>query len=347
VGGRSGGAADTLVARIDILDLEAGEGRLGPALAVPRTRPVLVAGSDGSITVVGGFDAAGAPVAEIERIEAELTRVRTLETTLPAPDVAVGLALDRVLHVADGTVRLADLRTDPPRVEELSRSSRIAEPVALATPAGRVLLLGPDDGGVARAELWTPHLDSVEVLDAVRSPSALALLADGTVLEVGPDGAALRAIDEPGTWSSLPNDRVFLPSDLATPYVLASLPGDLDAGRATRSGAALALGAVAFGGLTLALDASGAHRVVLHAPTGVAVAEVAIDAEGNALGPSCESSASAEPLVLVRQRERLELVRGASRVRCADVPPEALLGVEVVLERDTIVRSIRASRRVE
>lgn len=347
VGGRSGGASDALVGRIDVIELATGEAHLGPALAVPRVSPGLVVGSDGSITVVGGRDERGAPLASIERIEPGLTRVRTLEVELPEPDVVVAAGLDRLLHLADGVVRAIDLRADPPRVEVLARGSRLSAPSGVATRAGRVLLVGRDVGGALRSELWTPHLGTVESLDEVRGASALVLLADGSVLEAGPDGAAIRAIDEPGAWSSLPNDRVLFPIDLATAYVTAGLPGDLAGGRATRSGATLALGPLSFGGLSLELDASGAHRIVLRTePTGASL-EIAIDAEGNALGPSCESSTSAEPLIVVRRRERLELVRGAARVRCADVPAQALLGVEVVLERDTTLRGIRASRRVD
>ncbi|GAB4210144.1 MAG: hypothetical protein OHK0013_30420 [Sandaracinaceae bacterium] len=346
VGGRSGGADDALVDRIDLIDLGAGAPRLGPALAVPRTAPTALALADGSIVVLGGRDASGAPVAVIERIEPGLTRVRTLDVSLPAPEVVLGLGLDRAFHVADREVRVLSFRSDPPRLERLTHQSALSSTVGVASANDRVLLVGRNASGSVSAELWTPHLGTMQTLEASRVVSALAPLPDGSVLEIGADGASLRMLEVPDQWANLPNDRLFFPTDLGDPVVTAGLPGDLDRGVAMRTGAAIGLGALRFGSLTLSPELDGAASIRLVADGDVTAIEV--DASGNVSGPGCELPPSGDdPIVIVRARERLELTRGPLRSRCEDVEPSAQLGVEVRLDRGSVLRSLRASRRID
>jgi hypothetical protein len=345
VGGRSGGDDDVLVPRIDVIDLESESASLGPALATPRTAPVLLETSDGGLAVAGGFDAAGEAVASIERVEPGLDRARTLEVSVPAPDLVVGLALDRFFHVAGREVRIVDLAVEPPRVELLSRTTEIVRPHGVATASGRVLLVGETSGARLVAELWTPHLGTATGLEVGRDPHEMLSLREGLALEVDASGASLRAFDEPGPWSSLPNDRLFFPSDLASPFVVASSPGDWDGARATRSGARLALAAIVFGTFSIELEGRGGRTLVLRGAA--RPISISLDAEGNAFGPGCMLSSADAPLVLSRSGARLELVRGSERVRCEDLDAEALLRVEVELERDAELSSLRVSRRAE
>ena len=345
VGGRSGGDEDALVARIDVIDLEQERGSLGPALATPRVAPVLLATSDGAIAIAGGLDATGAPIASIERIEPGLDRARTLDLTVPAPDLVLPLPLDRLLHVAGRELRVVDLGSDPPRVELLGRRTDIVAPHGLVTASGRVLLVGSTGAARLVAELWTPHLGTARDVEVGRDPHETLLLADDLALEVDASGASLRVFEEPGPWSSLPNDRLFFPSDLGSSFVLASSPSDWDGARATRSGVRLGLASIVLGSFAIELDGTGGRALVLRdASTRVTVS---FDAEGNAFGPGCTLSRTGQPIVVSRVGARLELVRGAERARCEDVPSEALFAVELELERDAELRSLRVSRRAE
>lgn len=346
VGGRTGGVDDRLVERIDVVDVARGEARQGPALATPRTHPVVLATSDGAVLVLGGRDAEGLPVETVERLEPGLGRVSTLEVELPAPDAVFGLPLDRALHVSGSEVRVVSFRTDPPRVELLARRTALLDPVGVASRNGRVLLVGRRADGLASAELWAPHLGTALVLAATRAAEAAALLADGTVLEVAGAGASYRMLEEPDAWATLPNDRLFFPTDLSAAPVVGGLPGDLDGARAVRSGATLAIAPIRFGALTLEPTLEGAASVRLVGEDGAAVS-VELDAGGNVLGPGCTLAAADGALVVVREGARLELVRGATRVRCADLDPDALFSIEVVLDRGSALRALRASRRLE
>jgi hypothetical protein len=346
VGGRTGGAEDRLVDRVDVVDVARGESRQGPALATPRARPVAFAASDGSVLVLGGRDAAGRLVETVERIEPDLGRARTLETELPAPDLVVGLTLDRALHVAGAEVRVVSFRSDPPRVELLARRTALMGPIGVASRNGRVLLVGRRADGAASAELWAPHVGTSLALEAARVADGLALLADGTVLEVASAGASYRMLEEPDVWATLPNDQLFFPTDLGAAPVVAGLPGDLDGARAVRSGSTLAVAPLRFGALSLEPSLEGAASLRLVAEDGGGVS-IEVDAVGNVLGPGCELEAGDGPLVVVREAARLELVRGATRARCTDLDPASLLGVEVVLDRGSELRALRASRRLE
>lgn len=345
VGGRSGGDDDALVPRIDVIDLGEERASLGPALATPRTEPVLLVASDGGLAVAGGLDARGEAVASIERIEPGLDRARTLDVSVPAPDLVVGLPLDRFFHVAGREVRILDLAVDPPRVELLSRATEIVRPHGVATASGRVLLVGTTAAGRLVAELWTPHLGTATGLEVGRDPHETLFLRDGLALEIDASGASLRAFDEPGPWSSLPNDRLLFPSDLASSFVVASSPGDWDGARATRSGARLALASIVLGTFSIELEGRGGRTLSLRWQ-GPPIT-VSLDAEGNAFGPGCALSSADAPLVLTRAGARLELVRGSERARCEDVDAEALFGVELELERDAELSSLRVSRRTE
>jgi hypothetical protein len=174
----------------------------------------------------------------------------------------------------------------------------------------------------------------------------LVALSDGSVLEIGADGASLRMLEVPDAWASLPNDRLFFPTDLDDPAVSAGLPGDLDRGVATRAGATIALGPLRFGGLTLSPELSGAATIRL--VSGEVATAIELDASGHVAGPGCElSGALGEAVVVVRSGATLELVRGLSRARCDAIDPRALFTVEVVLDRGSVLRSLRASRRVQ
>ncbi len=347
VGGRSGGGDDALVGRIDVIDPTLRTSSLGPALAGPRVRPIALLGSEGAIFVAGGQTLDGTNVAAIERIEATLDRARTLDTTLAAPDLILGLPLDRFFHVVDGEVRVIDLRADPPRVERLARDTDIVSPRGTATPSGRVLLVGTNLAGRMIAELWTPHLGTAQAMEITRDPRTLAWLVGGHVLEIDAGGATLRALDEPGPWSSLPNDRLLFPSDLSSSFVVATLPGDLDGARATRSAVRISIASTVLGAASISLDGSGARTLILRDASGTSLdaVEIAFDAEGNAFGPGCTLGAGPDPIVVTRSGEVLELLRGSERVRCDDVEGDVLFSVEVELERDAELRTLRVTRR--
>jgi hypothetical protein len=345
VGGRSGGDDDALVARIDVIDLDAGRASLGPALGRPRTAPVLLATTDGAIAVAGGLDASGAEVASIERIERDLDRTRTLDVSVPPPDLVLGLPLDRFFHVAGRAVRIVDLSVDPPRVELLGRATEIVRPHGVATASGRVILAGADSSGRLAAELWTPHLGTASNLEVGRDADESLFLAGGIALEVDASGASVRALEEPGPWSSLPNDRLLFPSDLASSFVVASSPGDWDGARAMRSGARLALASIVLGTFSIELEGRGGRTLVLRGP--VPAISVSLDAEGNAFAPGCALSSADAPLVVTRSGARLELVRGGARSRCTDLDADALLTLEIELERDAELSALRVSRRAE
>jgi hypothetical protein len=347
VGGRRGGADDALVARIDVIELEQARASLGPALASPRTSPVLVPMSDGGIAVVGGLDALGAALPSIERIEPALDRARSLEIAVPPPDLAIGLPLDRVFHVAGREVRLIDLGVEPARVELLGRTTAIVRPRGLATASGRVLLVGAAEEGRLVAELWTPHLGTVDEIQVGRDLRAGLLLSDGIALEVDESGASLRSFEEPGPWSSLPNDRLYFPSDMGSSFVVASSPGDWDGARATRSGARLALASIVLGVFALEVEGTGARTLLLREPEEGDVVTISFDAEGNASGPGCAMSRAEAPVVITRSAARLELTRGVERARCDDVRGDATFAVELELERDARLSTLRMSRRAE
>lgn len=342
VGGRSGGSDDALVARIDVVDLAAGAASLGPALATPRLHPTLALLDDGAIVVAGGTDLAGAPVTTLERIDPGLDRTHTLEVSLPEADAIVGLPLDRLLVLSSGEVRLVDLRAEPARVDLLPRVSALRAPHAQVTQSGRVLLIGRDREGALAAELWTPHLGRVEVLEATQHPEGALWLADGMALEIDRSGASLRALDEPGPWSSLPNDRLLFPTDLASPFVVASAPGDFDGARATRSGARLAIAPLVLGTFSLELEGSGSRTLALR-DAGTSV-EIALDAEGNAFGPGCTLTREGASIVVTRVGARLELVDGSRRARCEDVSASARFTLEVSLDRDASLTVLHLAR---
>ena len=347
VGGRSGGDADSLVARIDVIEPDARTASLGPALGAPRVAPTLLLASEGAIFVAGGRTLAGERLATVERIEAGLDRARTLDTSLPAPDLVLGLSLDRLFHVAGGEVRVVDLRAEPPRVELLARRTEIVEPRGVATPSGRVLLVGTNLAGRPIAELWTAHLGSAQRLELTRDPRTLLTLANGQVLEIDGAGATLRALEEPAPWSSLPNDRLLFPSDLTSSFVVATLPGDLDGARATRSAVRLGLGAMVLGTFSIGLEGTGTRTILLRdaSQTAFEAIEIALDAEGNAFGPGCMLSAGLEPILVTRAGERLELVRGATRARCDTIDPDRLFSLEIELDRDARLDTLRVARR--
>ncbi|MFO0712660.1 MAG: hypothetical protein U0353_22605 [Sandaracinus sp.] len=348
VGGRSGGADDALVGRIDVIDLEAGTASLGPALATPRLDPVLLAASDGAIVVAGGTALDGTPIDAIERIDPGLDRARSLDVTLPAPSLVVPLGLDRLLHVSRAglvsELRVIDVRSDPPRVELLVHTSEVVSVHGLATSADRVIVAGLDRSGRLAAELWTPHLGTMVALEIEREPHAMARLVDGLSLEIDGAGASLRAVDEPGPWASLPNDRLLFPSDLGSPYVSATLPGDLDGARATRSGVRIGVPSLVFGALSVSIEGQGARTLVLRGAD--ESLEISFDAEGNVFGPGCSlASAGGDRVIVSREGARLELVRGAERSRCGDVSAGALFAIEVELERDAELSALQVSRR--
>lgn len=344
VGGRSGGATDGLLARIDVVDLEVGTAALGPSLTTPRLRPTLALQRDGGIVVAGGVDLAGAPIASIERIDGGLDRVRTIDLALPAPELVLSLPLDRLLHVAAHEVRVIELGGDSPRVVLLSRRTEIASPRGVVMASGRVLLVGADASGRAVAELWTPHRDTASALEAARLPRALVWLRDGIVLELDTGGGSLRAIEEPGAWSSLPNDRLLVPTELASTALVAGLPGDLEGARATRAGVRMGLGAMRLGGLAITVEGEGARVLVLRDPEEPSRVEIAFDAEGNAFGPGCSLTRGTEPITVSRGGARLELVGAGARARCDDVSDTALFALELELERDSELRSLGVSR---
>ncbi|MBN8610011.1 MAG: hypothetical protein J0L92_05475 [Deltaproteobacteria bacterium] len=347
VGGRSGGDLDSLVARIDVIDPDERTASLGPALGAPRIAPTLLLSSEGAIFVAGGRTLAGEGIATIERIEAGLDRSRTLDTSVPVPDLVLGLSLDRLFHVAGEEVRVIDLHAEPPRVELLARRSEILEPRGVALPSGRVLLVGTNVAGRALAELWTAHLGTAQRLELTRDPRTLLALENGHVLEIDGAGATLRTLEEPAPWSSLPNDRLLFPSDLTSTFVTATLPSDLDGPRATRSGVRLGLGAMVLGTFSIGLEGSGARTIRLHDASGTTfdAIEIALDAEGNAFGPGCMLSAAVEPIVVTRVGARLELVRGPMRASCDGVDPDRLFHLEIELDRDARIDMLRVARR--
>ncbi len=346
VGGRTGGTPDALVAPIEILTPSDGASRLGPALLVPRAMPVVTRLADGSLVVAGGRDEGGAPVTLLERIDPSLARVEPLDVTLPPAALVLPLALDQLLVVAARELFVVDLRSEPPRVERLARRSAITAPEGLVTRAGRVLLTGPSASGAIVAELWTPHTGALTRLEAPRAPAASAWIDAGAVVALDSGGAWLRALEEPGLWSSLPNDRLFVTTERDSPFLVGSLPSDLVDARATSAGARLGLGALRLASASIRLDAAGSYTLVLRPDDGDERVEVRFGADGSARGAGCSLEPVDAPITLSRERERVELV-GASgrRSRCEDVAPSALLSLEVELDVGTSPRVLEVARR--
>lgn len=185
-----------------ILDLATAKVREGPALLRPRLDGVAVRESPRTVLLVGGVDAAGAPVSDIERVVIDIGDTGDTgpgELIPGTAGAAVGLvAGGALLAFAPGELESAQAAIVPPGAKVLSSAASAPWPLVgttlTALEDGRVLVLGgrADPEAMSGAMLfYEPSQAAFRVLDTSRAgplpgpDHGAVLLGDGTVLVVG------------------------------------------------------------------------------------------------------------------------------------------------------------------
>ena len=276
VGGRAqvGGSA---LASAELLDVDAGSSiELETRLARPRIRPVVLRLDSGSVWVLGGREADGAPLLDsVERFDVASRRFSQLSAvTLPVRDEAVVAALPgarvawfacdaqpsspcvlSLLSERDGEVSVQEVPLEASSDPALGLSS--LRMVALDT--GRLLVTASvvDPTINRRAFLIDLNRSSIERLaDVSRVPTELLLLRTGTVAEFDTTGVSLREQESLSAYDSIDGNLIVeqpsrLALDVATHWQRS------EAGLTARVDARLDVPKLSFSDVRVELDASG------------------------------------------------------------------------------------------
>jgi hypothetical protein len=208
VGGvsRAGGAP---LGTAEILDPAGGQVRaVEGALGTARRSPQAVTLDDGTVIVVGGRDAADAPVGRVEAFDPDGDTFVDGGCDVEArPGTAVALPGARLAWVVGGgsePVRVQMVRRRPPylpgRIDLACAELPLDPPPpaleglrAAPLPDGRLLLTGE---GAGAPEAWLIDAGAAQAIpaDASRVPSHLVPLGDGAVAELDAMGASLHRV---------------------------------------------------------------------------------------------------------------------------------------------------------
>ncbi|MBX3275150.1 MAG: hypothetical protein KF729_33100 [Sandaracinaceae bacterium] len=328
-------------------------------LGVARVAPQLLALDDGTVLVVGGTDAEGAPIAEVERFEPAAETFEALGAPWPARAQAAYAALagGRVVRVGglEGGVwsRAAAVLLDRGATHAslgavLGRA--LERPRAVGLVDGRVLVTGAL-GGAPVAEVVDPG-QTRGALEAAREPIVLGRvpshtvrLADGVVALLDENGVSLLRLDLSGEFddpaASINPAQVDERDEL-------SLDGP-DRWRAAGNllvsevdGARFDLPAARFAAVRVELTSAGALELLL-TPAGAPPLAIALDDARARLG-DCGVTLDG-PLVVERDGATLRLASGGASQECSLAPGLGRLGVAVRARRGAGVQRLSVSRR--
>lgn len=333
------------------------------ALATARIAPELLALDSGVHVLVGGVATSGETVRSIERFDLERERFVPFEVELPdhAHAVAAALPGDRVawfgcgpLEAPSCALSLALVRGERASVHplELDFASALPrgllEPRMLAQEDGRLLITGRDPEAAisARALVVDPSARSVVAVDASRTPTRLAALTDGVIVELDRVGGSVR---RSGSASEYQSPEGELLTDEALPPAL----DHPDRWRRSDEGlealvedARLDVPRLRFADFTVSVVARGRWRAIV-AATGAPELRLSFGsgqppASGCALG--AETEATDASIRLERRGATVTLIDGAG-ARCALTWPatgRARLAIEA--GQGALLQSLRVSR---
>lgn len=314
---------------------------------------------DGTVLLLGGVDAAGLPIARIERFDPLSATFETLATSSwPARGDAdyVPLAGGRVARVGgreeglwstEVDVLLERGDTHVPLGPLLAGA--FESPRGVGLPDGRLLVVGRE-GAVTRVQIIDPggSRDELEALlpaiEASRAATHLVLLADGTIAELDEVGLSLLRVDLASVFVDPAatinpvqvNQRAELSFDAVGRW---EGMGDLLV--AVVPGARFDLPSSRFASVAIELEAEGALDLLLTVDAAAPIT-ITID-DMSARSGACEVPIDG-PLRVERVGARLSLASGGASAEC-DLP-EGLgrVGVAVRAAMGSGVRRIAVTR---
>ncbi len=319
VGGRATGSGEPLTSA-EVIDPESRTSTAVGELPAARALPLVRTLDDGSVLVVGGTGAGGAPLRELVAFDPRSGTFVALGIDLPsAPAAAVPLPGGRLLVVGvNGSLRL--YRNAPPILGPVP--GLVDTPIELTLPPltgvtasalfdGRILISGTsalDD--IRRAFVADVGSSQLDELPPPRAHGRLVTLADGATVALDEVGAAIRRVSERSPFGNAPAS--LLAEDLALDAPGrwlsegASLVGQASDARADLAG-------LRFADVSITLQTSGSVELLLQ-PDGAPATAVRID--DDEVGPTlCTLDATGE-VVLERRGESLRIVRGDEEHTC-------------------------------
>lgn len=197
IGGRADGRGEAL-STIELLDRDRRRGARAPEpMLVARIAPTLALDDRGRVWIAGG-QASGA--AMIERFDPASGMVEHFEhRELPPPDALAFLPGERLAWIAGTRTRIVLLRESPIVQELLPEASALLDTHAIATPAGSLLVVGR-----GAAYVRDPGRGTIAPRETSIEPDAIAVLGDGSVVEISATGASLRREEEPRRYDDPP-----------------------------------------------------------------------------------------------------------------------------------------------
>lgn len=204
VGGR--GADSVALASIEIIDRQARRGsRARTSLAIARVAPTLALDERGRVWIAGGE--VGSEIV-IERFDPDAETIERHDLALPRAEALAFLPGGRLAWIAGGRMFLVIVREEVVAIEPRTAGTLVAEARAIATPGGRVLIVGR-----GAAALRDPGRGTEIPRETSVAPSAIAVLGDRSLIELSPTGAAHRREDEPTPYEDPPATLLFALDD--------------------------------------------------------------------------------------------------------------------------------------
>jgi hypothetical protein len=343
IGGTDGASATP---SIEWIDPVRGETRvLSSRLAAPRLHPTLVSLDASHIAIAGGIDPHGVGVVVIEVLDLAADAIRSLAVRLSAPDWTVALPSGRIAWAAGGSLSVVDVAGERAFADVMPLPA-VLEPVAVATPTGRIVLEGHAPDGSRLAFSIDVGAATTTPLAASRVPHALVALADNATLELAASGASIRIDDAVTPFDSPPpqylfaSDRTALALDSASSWSVTSgaLAPSIDDAR-------LDVPVLRFARFDAIIGATGSFDVVSTGDHLEPLATVNVTDDAITMG-SCEVRRGASDGFAHVFRDASGVVAGTEHgaATCRSAIAAARVGIGIVAHTGASLRSLTLAR---